>query len=174
MPKGFAARVSDKVLHPTPPSLGGGVGSQNVVIGGLPAWRGMPRGSAGGLKQAKSDADAEIKTAEAATRQATGTPGYAIAKNAEEGVKDDTARARATRILETVANLASGGGGMVDVHTCNTLLPLPPHGPGVVTEGSSTVLINGLPACRLGDKLLEAIGPENRIVAGCTTVVIGD
>jgi uncharacterized Zn-binding protein involved in type VI secretion len=174
MPKGFAARVTDQVLHPTPPALGSGVGSQNVRIGGLPAWRGMPRGAAGGLKQAKADADKEIKTAEAMTRQATGTPGYAVAKNAEQGLKAEKARAMTSQILETVANLASSGGGMIDVHSCSTLLPLPPHGPGVVTEGSSTVLINGLPACRMGDTLLEAIGPENKIVRGCTSVIIGD
>jgi uncharacterized Zn-binding protein involved in type VI secretion len=49
--------------------------------------------------------------------------------------------------------------------------PLPP----VLTEpGSKTVLINNLPACRMGDTVLEAIGPPNKITMGMMTVLIGD
>lgn len=40
--------------------------------------------------------------------------------------------------------------------------------------GSPTVLINNLPACRQGDKILEALGPPNIISFGCPTVIIGD
>lgn len=47
-----------------------------------------------------------------------------------------------------------------------------PHLGGVVTAGSSTVLINNLPAARQGDTILEN-GPPNFIVAGCPTVMIG-
>ena len=46
-------------------------------------------------------------------------------------------------------------------------------GPGVVIDGSQTVLINGLQACRLGDTILEAVGPPNKIVRGEFTVLIG-
>jgi hypothetical protein len=30
------------------------------------------------------------------------------------------------------------------------------------------------PAARLGDEILEAVGPPNKIVTGCFTVMIGD
>ena len=51
--------------------------------------------------------------------------------------------------------------------------PLPPHGPGVVVNGSQTVLINNLAACRAGDTIVEAVGPPNVIVMGLPTVIIG-
>ena len=57
---------------------------------------------------------------------------------------------------------------------CATPLPLPPHGPGVVIDGSRSVLINYLPACRQGDSILEAVGPLNKIATGEQTVLIGD
>ena len=41
MPTGPAARVTDNVVHPLPPVLGPGPGSLNVLIGSLPAWRGV-------------------------------------------------------------------------------------------------------------------------------------
>jgi uncharacterized Zn-binding protein involved in type VI secretion len=63
--------------------------------------------------------------------------------------------------------------GGADVHTCATPLPIPPHGPGVVIDGSQTVLINGLQACRMGDTILEAVGPPNKIAKGEFTVLIG-
>jgi hypothetical protein len=34
-------------------------------------------------------------------------------------------------------------------------------------------MINFLPACRLGDTVLEAVGPPNKIVKGEMTVIIG-
>jgi hypothetical protein len=34
--------------------------------------------------------------------------------------------------------------------------------------------MNGLAACRMGDTILEAIGPTNKILSGCATVLIGD
>ena len=46
-------------------------------------------------------------------------------------------------------------------------------GIGVVIDGSVTVLINGLPACRAGDTIIEALGPPNKIVMGLPTVIIG-
>jgi uncharacterized Zn-binding protein involved in type VI secretion len=42
-----------------------------------------------------------------------------------------------------------------------------------VIDGSATVLINNLPACRLGDTIIEAVGPPNKIVMGEPTVIIG-
>ena len=43
----------------------------------------------------------------------------------------------------------------------------------LVVDGSPTVLINGLPACRQGDTIIEAVGPPNKIAMGLPTVIIG-
>jgi uncharacterized Zn-binding protein involved in type VI secretion len=160
-----AARISDNVAHPLPPVLGPGPGSLNVCIGSLPAWRGVPAAAAAALQSAKQVSDAAIKTAEAATLAAAGTPGAPAAKAAEESVK----AAAAAQMGSMISSTAGGA----DIHTCATPLPIPPHGPGVVIDGSQTVLINGLPACRLGDTVLEAVGPPNKIGRGETTVMIG-
>jgi uncharacterized Zn-binding protein involved in type VI secretion len=42
-----------------------------------------------------------------------------------------------------------------------------------VIDGSATVLINNLPACFLGNTMVEAVGPPNKIVMGCPTVLVG-
>jgi uncharacterized Zn-binding protein involved in type VI secretion len=42
-----------------------------------------------------------------------------------------------------------------------------------VIDGSQSVLINNLPACRMGDTIVEAVGPPNKIAKGEPTVVIG-
>ncbi len=160
-----AARVTDTVSHPLPPILTG-TGSLNVLIGNLPAWRGVPAAVAGALQSAKKVSDAAIQTAEAASKAASGTPGAPAAQAAEEATK---ASAAAT-MGSTIASSAGGA----DIHSCTTPLPIPPHGGGVVIDGSKTVLINGLPACRMGDTILEAVGPPNKISNGCPTVLIGD
>jgi len=165
MPKGFAARVTDMTMHPLPGLLSPGPGSLNVVIGSLPAWRGVPAGAAAALQAAKQISDTAIKTAEAATLAAAGTPGAPAAKAAEE-----TAKATAAASMGSAITAAAGG---ADIHNCLTLLPIPPHGPGVVIDGSATVLINNLPACRVGDTILEAVGPPNKIAMGMMTVIIG-
>lgn len=59
-----------------------------------------------------------------------------------------------------------------DFHTCPLVTVLVPHVGGVVAMGSTTVLINNLPAARLGDQVVE-VGPPNAIVLGETTVLIG-
>lgn len=60
-----------------------------------------------------------------------------------------------------------------DFHTCPLVSPGPvPHVGGVVSMGSTTVLINNLPAARMGDLITEG-GPPNSIVMGCPTVLIG-
>jgi uncharacterized Zn-binding protein involved in type VI secretion len=160
-----AARVTDNIVHPLPPVLTPGPGSMNVFIGSLPAWRGVPAGAAAALQSAKQMSDAAIKTAEAATLAAAGTPGAPAAKAAEEATKAAAAAAMGSMIT----SMAGGA----DIHVCTTPLPLPPHGPGVVIDGSQTVLINGLQACRVGDTILEAVGPPNKIVKGEFTVLIG-
>nr|WP_263576164.1 PAAR domain-containing protein [Paenibacillus terricola] len=47
-----------------------------------------------------------------------------------------------------------------------------PHVGGMVAMGSATVLINGMPAARMGDTIMEA-GPPNAIMMGEPTVMIG-
>ena len=166
MPKGPAARIFDPVAHPLPGVLMPGPGSPNVLLGGLPAWRGVPAGTAASLSSAKATSDAAIKTAEAATLAAAGTPGYGAAKTAEQ-----TAKATAATTMGATITSAAGG---ADIHSCMTPLPLPVHGPGVVIDGSPTVLVNGLPQCRQGDTVLEPVGPPDKIVLGLQTVIVGD
>ncbi|MEL6816293.1 MAG: PAAR domain-containing protein [Cyanobacteria bacterium J06598_3] len=121
---GMAARITDPVAHPTPPILTGGPGSPDVLVGGLPAWRGVPTASAATM---------------ATDMAAGGSAKDAIASHA----------------------------GTADLHGCI-------HGAGVVIDGSATVLINGMPAARMGDTIIEPAGPPNKIVMGLPTVVIGD
>jgi uncharacterized Zn-binding protein involved in type VI secretion len=166
MPTGPAARIADNVVHPLPPVLSPGPGSTTVFIGYLPAWRGMPLAAVAGLQAAKTAADTAIKTAVAATAAAAGTPGLPAAKLAEETAK--------TTALSTMSSTISAASGGADIHACTTPLPIPPHGPGLVIDGSPTVLINNLPACRMGDTILEAIGPPNKIAMGEPTVIIGN
>ena len=59
-----------------------------------------------------------------------------------------------------------------DMHTCPLVTAVVPHVGGVVAMGSTTVLINNLPAARQGDMIVES-GPPNSIVMGCPTVMIG-
>ena len=165
MPTGFAARITDLVLHPLPPVLTPGPGSPNVLIGFLPAWRGVLAASAAGLQAAKAVSDSAITVAEAATIAAAGTPAAPGALAAEQATK-----ATSAAMMGSSIGAAAGG---ADIHVCATPLPIPPHGPGVVITGSTTVMINMLPACRMGDTILEALGPPNMIAMGCPTVIIG-
>lgn len=60
------------------------------------------------------------------------------------------------------------------MHTCPMISPGPtPHvGGPVLPPGSPVVLIEGLPAARMGDMAVCA-GPPDSIVAGSATVLIG-
>lgn len=166
MPGRPAARILDQVAHPLPGMLTPGPGSVNVIIGGKPAWRGVPAAAAAAIQAARAVSDAAIKVAEAATLAAAGTPAAPAVKAAEETVKSTAA--------STMGSMISGVAGGADIHACTTPLPLPPHGPGVVIDGSPNVLTNSLPACRQGDTVIEAVGPPDKIVIGCFTVLIGD
>ena len=57
-----------------------------------------------------------------------------------------------------------------DFHTCPLADPAP-HVGGMVAMGSTTVLINNLPAARQGDMIVEQ--KPNSILVGCPTVMIG-
>ena len=137
----------------------------DVMIGFLPAWRGAPLGAAAALQGANQAAQAAIKTAESATAAASGTPGAPAAYAAEQATK--------ASLLASMSSMVTSAAAGADIHACVTPLPVPPHGPGVVIDGSATVQTNFLPQARLGDTVLEAVGPPNKIVKGETTVIVG-
>ena len=159
-----AARITDAVAHPLPPVLTGGPGSPNVLIGNLPAWRGILSASAGALLSAKALSETGIKAAEAATLAASATPGLPSAKMAEETTKVTAAASMSSTIV-------SRAGGADIHHNCATP-PLPLHGRLVVIGGSLIIFINRFPASRLGDTIVETLEPPNKILAGCATVLI--
>lgn len=166
MPTGPAARLTDSVIHPLPPTLTPGPGSLNVLIGGLPAWRGIPAAAAAALQASKQASDITVQAAETATKAAAGTPGAPAAYAAEQAAK----AAALAALSSTITSMAGAGS---DIHLCTTPSPVPPHGPGVVVDGSATVLINNMPACRMGDTIIEPLGPPNKILKGEFTVIIG-
>ena len=59
-----------------------------------------------------------------------------------------------------------------DFHACPLVTGTVPHVGGTVLIGSTTVLINNLPAARQGDMITEN-GPPNTVAVGCPTVLIG-
>jgi uncharacterized Zn-binding protein involved in type VI secretion len=59
-----------------------------------------------------------------------------------------------------------------DFHACPLFDGPKPHVGGIVAVGSTTVLINSLPAARQGDQVVEASAP-NAIALGEPTVLIG-
>lgn len=174
MPGMPAARKFDMTTHPLPGVLMPGPGSHNVHIGFLPAWRGLPLMAAAALQAAKTISDTVVNAATAAATAAKGTPGAPVAIAAEEATKAAATAAMSSLMNGLAAASMTMAGGIPDMHMCMTPLPIPPHGPGMVIDGSPTVMINGLPACVQGDKVLEALGPPNPIAMGFFTVHIGD
>jgi uncharacterized Zn-binding protein involved in type VI secretion len=61
---------------------------------------------------------------------------------------------------------------LADTHVCPLVDGVKPHVGGVVAVGSTSVLVGGLPAARLGDEIVEASAP-NPIALGAFTVLIG-
>ena len=63
---------------------------------------------------------------------------------------------------------------MGDFHTCPLFSGNVPHVGGVLTPGTGclTVLIEGQPAAKMGDSILEPAGGPNTIVMGEPTVMI--
>lgn len=59
-----------------------------------------------------------------------------------------------------------------DTHSCPLTTGTVPHAVGVVSVGSASVFINGAPAVRMNDQVIES-APPNTIVSGETTVLIG-
>lgn len=59
-----------------------------------------------------------------------------------------------------------------DFHPCPLVTGNAPHVGGIVQAGSTSVLINNMPAARQGDTIVES-GPPNTIATGCPSVIIG-
>ncbi|MEM9213269.1 MAG: PAAR domain-containing protein [Cyanobacteria bacterium P01_F01_bin.150] len=161
-----AARVGDLVTHIAPPILGPGPGSSNVLIGGMPAWRALPAGAAAAMPPPTTEPPPEPELTEEEQEEED--------KLTEEEKEERDKEAAAEQQAEAEAAIASMGGA-ADIHICAQPSPVPfcVDGPGFVIKGSSTVMINGLPAARQGDIVQEVLGPPNPIAMGCPTVLIG-
>lgn len=155
-----AARIADMTAHGSP--LAPGPGSINVLIGGMPAWRGLSAAGAAALALTIAKGAAGIAKATAAQTLAAGTPGAPAAAT-------NLAKAVADAVADAAAAMASSG---ADIHACPIVKVLIPDGPGVVITPSQTVLINGMGACRMGDVIQEAT-MVNAIAIGLPTVLIG-
>jgi uncharacterized Zn-binding protein involved in type VI secretion len=159
-----AARLGDPVAHLLPPVLTGGPVSVNVLIGSQPTWRGADPAQIAALMETVNQAKVAIEKAHAATVAASGTP----AAGAAAANETKTTVEQTKKVVDEIANLAASG---VSIHACAALLPTPST--GIVTTGSRTVQINGLPACRSQDVLFEGLHAPNAIMGGCSTVLIG-
>jgi uncharacterized Zn-binding protein involved in type VI secretion len=160
MPGMPAARVGDVTAHGSP--LIPGPGSMNVMIGGQPAWRGMSAAAIAALAAAATQGAEDIAKATATNAAAAGTPGAPAAAA-------DLAKTVADTVAKMASLMASSG---ADIHACPIVKVLVPDGPGVDITPSQTVMINGLPAGRMGDTIQEATS-VNAIAMGLPTVMIG-
>jgi uncharacterized Zn-binding protein involved in type VI secretion len=125
-------------------------------------------GAAAGTASAMSGLAAANVTLTATYTSASAAPGAepAAATAYAKGLQAAAAAAASAAVSAIAAGL--------DIHICPLLSGPAPHGPGVVTKGSGTVTINGLPAARQNDKVFEAAGGQDPIAVGCPTVEIGD
>ena len=174
-----AARLGDSVMHPTPPALTGPP-AMTVIIGNMPAWKGIPLAAAPGIMAANTSTEATLQTlettakvAEAAALAGAGTPAAPGLVATATAARLAAESAKASSAAANAASISAAAAGGASMHACAMPWPLPPHGPGVVIDGSPTVMIDNSPACRLGDTIVEAIGPPNKITMGCPTVIIG-
>ncbi|PAX60089.1 PAAR domain-containing protein [Brunnivagina elsteri] len=155
-----AARVGDITAHGSPLSIG--PGSMNVMIGKKPAWRGISAAQAALLAQTFAKGMEDIGKAQVKMAAASGTPAAPAA-----------ATNLADTVVEAVGNMANLMASFAaDIHSCPIVKVTVPDGVGVVIDGSQTVLINGLAACRMGDTVQETTS-VNKIAVGEFTVMIG-
>src|SRR5450830_1154837 len=153
-------------MHPLPPVLTGGPPAMTVLIGGQPAWKGIPLAAAPGIMATNTSTEATLqalettaKVAEAAAVAAAGTPGAPAAVAAATAARLAAETAKATSAATNSASIAAAAAGGASMHACALPWPLPPHGTGVVIDGSASVMVENCPACRMGDTIIEAIGP---------------
>jgi uncharacterized Zn-binding protein involved in type VI secretion len=135
-------------------------------VGANAAGAGSP-GTAGTAASQSATMNATNVALTSTWTAASAVPGGQPAANQAytEGIKA-AAAAAASAVLSSLA-------GVSDMHICPLPTPIPPHGPGFVTKGSSTVMINKLPAARQGDQVMEACGGPDPIAMGHTTTQIG-
>ncbi|MEM8611321.1 MAG: PAAR domain-containing protein [Cyanobacteria bacterium P01_H01_bin.105] len=150
MPGPPAARLGDATAHGDP--LKPGICSPDVLIGGQKAWRALDPAMVNAL----------LEQAKKAAKSATAAGAASTSAEKAKHLKD----------LKDAANEMAKIMASTDQHACTVVKIAIPDGNGVVTKGSSSVLINGLPACRVGDPIQE-ITSVNSIVAGATNVLIG-
>ena len=156
-----AARLTDMTIHGTP--FVPGIGSTNVMIGGLPALRAMSPAAAAAFLALLAKIAVHLQE----LQTGLGTPppaGPAAVTHATKELADLTPAAEAM--------IAS-----VDQIICPMLLLKiggPPNGAGVIVSGSSTVMINGMPAGRAYDQIREVMALDpNMVAVGFPTVIIG-
>ena len=147
-----AARLGDMTAHGT--VLKPGLGSPNVFIGGKPAWRGLNPAAATQLASLMPES---MKSIDPLTTTTDTNESILSSEDLNQLSKNES------KLLKIMAS--------TDQTLCE--MPVaPPHANGVVINGSSTVLINSLPACRQGDMIQETTS-VNTITLGCPTVLIG-
>lgn len=141
--------------------------SANLVAGGAAAAANGSPGSAATASSSVASLNATNVALTATWTTASVVPGGQPAANIAytEGIKA-AAAAAASAVMASMA-------GISDMHTCPVPVPIPPHGPGFVTRGSSTVVMDNLPAARQTDQVFEACGGPDPIALGCPTVQIG-
>lgn len=153
-----AARLTDITVHGSP--MVPGTGSLNVLIGNLPAWRAMSPAMVASFLALIAKILENVN--KLATALSTNNPVAA----AQAG------KALADQVPQAVQMI-----GAMDKIICPMLLLRiagPPHGMGVMIGGSTTVMINNLPAGRVGDQIRELLSPEpNMCAVGLPTVIIG-
>lgn len=180
-----AAYAGCPVEHPTPMLLNG-PGCPTVLIEDKNAWRALRYGYDPPFSEAgtgepydprpervrrRPETDA-LRAKRRETRKAVETAD-AAAKAAPTAENTAAAEAAKKAALETMSAEILAVAGLADIHTCETPYPSPLHGPGLVVDTESTVFATGYPMAREGDTILEAIGPLNKVFAGCATVLLG-
>lgn len=176
MPK-LAARVTDSVLH-----LGGVLTPASGAAGaGITMGMGRIENKLSNL--IKKPDNQEVMEEVATSFQNIEAGGVSTANGDMETSPSDMIEGFSTGSFDGLTGgleglLAAGGTSnviiqglpawraLIDVHLCFW------HGPGVVIKGSTTVFINGFPATRILDTVVEWI--PNLIIQGCPTVLIGD
>ncbi|MGE5346618.1 MAG: PAAR domain-containing protein [Acidithiobacillales bacterium] len=141
--------------------------SQALVKGGAAAAAAGAPAAAGTAGSMVAVLNATNVALTATWTAASAVPGGQPAANIAytEGIKL-AAGAAAIAVMASMASLS-------DMTICPIPVPIPPHGPGFVTQASTTVVVGNLAAARMGDKVFEACGGTAPILKGLPTVIIG-
>ena len=166
MPKGPAARIGDMTAHGSP--LAPGLPSKDVMIGKQPAWLGLT--AAGLAVLTKVIEEGVKKIAEAAEKV---TKAAALGPPAQAAAAANLVDVTAQVAMDTAAAMTSLVAGGVSQHACPVVKVAIPDGIGLVINPSSTVIINGWGACRLGDTIQEVSSVNTIAAPCCATVIIG-